>query len=193
MCKPASSACAEDFQNQNRLQVKVTLDRLDYHDKTNTVTPTSIIDSGPLMEVVTSGAKVSQGKLRQLIPIYQERAVDRGLLLEGTRNLVDYFQSQGYFDAAVDFDEQSPTAGVQQITYAVTRNARHRLVGVEITGNRFFDTATVRERLRCAKPASCAIATGATRENCATTIARRHPRFVSLQRIPRRPGGCHHP
>jgi outer membrane protein assembly factor BamA len=60
---------------------------------------------------------------------------------------VDYFQSQGYFDAAVDFDEQSPTPGVQRITYAVTRNARHRLVGVEITGNRFFDTATVRERL----------------------------------------------
>ena len=27
------------------------------------------------------------------------------------------------------------------------RNARHRLVGIEITGNRFFDTATIRERL----------------------------------------------
>ncbi len=137
----------KDFQGQNRLQVKVTLDKLDYHDKTNTVTPTLMIDNGPLVEVDTSGAKVSQGKLRQLIPIYQERAVDRGLLLEGTRNLVDYFQSQGYFDATVDFDEQSPTPGVQRITYAVTRNARHRLVGVEITGNRFFDTATVRERL----------------------------------------------
>ena len=32
------------------------------------------------------------------------------------------------FDAVVDFDEQSPTPGVQRITYAVTRNARHRLV-----------------------------------------------------------------
>ncbi len=137
----------KDFQNQNRLQVKVTLDRLDYHDKTNTVTPTIMIDNGPLVEVQTTGAKVSQGKLRQLIPIFQERAVDRGLLLEGTRNLVDYFQSQGYFNAAVDFDEEAPTPGVQRITYAVTRNARHRLVGVEITGNRFFDTATVRERL----------------------------------------------
>ncbi len=137
----------KDFQNQNRLQVKVTLDRLEYHDKTNTVTPTIMIDNGPLVEVQTSGAKVSQGKLRQLIPVFQEHSVDRGLLLEGTRNLVDYFQSQGYFDAMVDFDEQSPTPGVQRITYAVTRNARHRLVGVEITGNRFFDTSTVRERL----------------------------------------------
>ena len=136
-----------DFQNQNRLQVRVTLDRLEYHDKTNTVTPTLVIDNGPLIEVTTTGAKVSQGRLRQLIPIFQERAVDRGLLLEGNRNLVDYFQSQGYFDAAVDFNEESPTPGVQQIEYAVTRNARHKLVGIEITGNRFFDTDTIRERL----------------------------------------------
>ena len=136
-----------DFQNQDRLEVKVTLDRLDYHDKTNTVTPTLVIDNGPLIKVSTVGAHVSQGRLRQLIPIYQERAVDRGLLLEGSRSLVDYFQSQGYFDAAVDFKEESPSPEVQQIDYDVTRNARHRLVGVEITGNRFFDVGTIRERL----------------------------------------------
>ncbi len=136
-----------DFQNQKRLQVKVTLDKLEYHDKTNTVTPTLIIDNGPLIQVSTIGAKVSQGRLRQLIPIYQERAVDRGLLLEGNRNLVDYFQSQGYFDATVDFSEESPSPGVQQINYAVTRNTRHRLVGVEVTGNHFFNVATIRERL----------------------------------------------
>jgi outer membrane protein insertion porin family len=136
-----------DFQNQNRLQVQVTLDKLEYHDKTNTVTPTLVIVSGPLIQVSTMGAHISQGRLRQLIPIYQERAVDRGLLLEGSRNLVDYFQSQGYFDAAVDFREESPEPGVQQIDYDVTRNSRHRLVGVEITGNRYFDVATIRERL----------------------------------------------
>jgi len=136
-----------DFQNQNRLQVKVTLDKLEYHDKTNTVTPSLVIDSGPLIRVSTIGAKVSQGRLRQLIPIYQERAVDRGLLLEGSRNLVDYFQAQGYFDAEVEFREESPEPGVQQIDYDVTRNARHRLVGIEITGNRFFTLDTIRERL----------------------------------------------
>jgi outer membrane protein insertion porin family len=136
-----------DFQNQDHLQVRVSLDRLEYHDKTNTVTPALVIDDGPLIQVSTIGAKVSQGRLRQLIPIYQERAVDRGLLLEGSRNLVDYFQSQGYFDAAVDFREESPEPGVQRIDYDVTRNTRHRLVGIEVTGNRFFNTDTIRERL----------------------------------------------
>ena len=136
-----------DFQNQDRLEAKVTLDRLDYHEKTNTVTPTLVIDNGPLIQVSTIGAHVSQSRLRQLIPIFQERAVDRGLLLEGNRNLVDYFQSQGYFDATVDFDQESPSPGAQEIDYDITRNARHRLVGIEITGNRFFDTETIRERL----------------------------------------------
>jgi len=136
-----------DFQNQNRLQVRVTLDRLEYHDKTNTVTPTLVIDSGPLIEVRTTGASVSQSRLRLLIPIYQEHAVDRGLLLEGERNLVDYFQSQGYFDAAATYGEESPEPGIQRIIYAIMRNARHKLVGIEITGNRFFDTNILRERL----------------------------------------------
>ena len=136
-----------DFQNDNRLEVRVTLESLDYHDKTNTVTPTLVIDNGPLIEVQISGAKVSRGRLRQLIPVFQERTVDRSLLLEGTRNLVDYFQSQGYFDAMVNFEEISPRPGVQEINYSVLRNDRHKLTGIEIIGNRYFDAGMIRERL----------------------------------------------
>ena len=136
-----------DIQGDDRLQVRVTLDGLDYHDKTNSVTPTITIDSGPIIEVRTVGANVSRGRLRQLIPIFQERTVDRSLLLEGARNLANYFQGQGYFDAAVDFDQTAADPGLDQIEYAITRNARHKLTGIEIVGNRFFDTGTIRERL----------------------------------------------
>ena len=137
----------QSFQRENRVQVRVTLDRLEYHDKTNTVTPTLLIDNGPLIEVRTTGASVSRGRLRQLIPIYAERTVDRSLLAEGARNLVDYFQSQGYFDAAAEFTEGSGGAGVQVIDYAITRNVRHKLVHIELAGNRFFSNETIRERL----------------------------------------------
>ena len=137
----------QSFQREDRLQVRVTLDRLEYHDKTNAVTPTLLIDSGPIIQVRTVGAPVSRGRLRQLIPIYEERTVDRSLLLEGARNLVDYFQSQGYFEAAADFTEESETAGVQVIDYTIARNARHKLVRIELAGNRFFTAETVRERL----------------------------------------------
>lgn len=135
------------FQRENRVQVRVTLDRLEYHDKTNTVTPTLLIDNGPLIEVRTTGASVSRGRLRQLIPIYAERTVDRSLLAEGARNLVDYFQSQGYFDAAAEFTEGSGGAGVQVIDYTITRKVRHKLVHIELAGNRFFTSETIRERL----------------------------------------------
>jgi len=137
----------QSFQREDRLQVRVTLDRLEYHDQTNAVTPTLLIDSGPIIQVRTVGAPVSRGRLRQLIPIYEERTVDRSLLLEGARNLVDYFQSQGYFEAAADFTEESETAGVQVIDYTIARNARHKLVHIELAGNRFFTAETVRERL----------------------------------------------
>src|SRR6185295_12069314 len=136
-----------DFQNDNRLQVRVTLDKLDYRDKTNSVTPTIAIDSGPVIEVRTLGANVSRGRLRQLIPIYQERTVDRSLLQEGSRNLANYFQAQGYFDAAVDFNQITSQPGVQEIDYTILRNARHKLVAIEIQGNKFFDLDTIRERL----------------------------------------------
>ncbi len=43
------------------------------------------------------GAKISAGTLRSLLPIYEERAVDRDLLEEGTRDLVYLFQVAGIF------------------------------------------------------------------------------------------------
>ena len=66
---------------------------------------------GPIVQVKVTGANVSAHQLRQLIPIYQERTIDRGLLLEGRQNLLNYFQSQGYFDASVDFVQSEPQPG----------------------------------------------------------------------------------
>ena len=52
------------FQNSDRLQASVTLDDLDYDASTNSVTPSITIENGPLVEVETTGAKVSKGQLR---------------------------------------------------------------------------------------------------------------------------------
>lgn len=137
----------QDFQKGDHLEARVTLDKLDYHPKTNTETPTIAIDNGPIVQVRTTGAKVSRGKLKQLIPVYEERTVDRTLLVEGQRNLVEYFQSQGYFDAAVDFDDGRSSADVYEIDYSIERNQRYKLANIEITGNKFFHTDALRERL----------------------------------------------
>ena len=136
------------LQRGDHLQASVSLDQLDYHEATNTVTPTLHIESGPTVHIETAGAKVSKGKLRQLIPVYQERTVDRSLLMEGRRNLMDYFQSQGYFDAQVDFQEKTAQqGGARVIDYNVVLGDHHKLVEVLIEGNHYLDTPTLRERL----------------------------------------------
>lgn len=135
------------YQRHDHLLARVTLSGLDYDAATNSVTPRLSIDQGPLVRVETTGAKLSRGKLRQLLPIYQERSVDRSLLEEGRRNLVEYFQSAGYFDADVDFEFQPVQQGEQTIEYTIARQERHKLVGVDISGNRYFDRGTIRERM----------------------------------------------
>ncbi len=137
----------QNFQKNDRLLAAVTLSRLDYHELTNTVTPTLAINNGPLIEVTVTGASLSRGKMRQLLPIYEERTIDRSLLVEGNRNLVDYFQSQGFFDAQSDFQQESGENEIETIAYLVNRGERHKLTGIEIDGNHFFTDATLRERL----------------------------------------------
>lgn len=85
----------QSLQSGDHLQASVSLEKIDYHAATNTVTPSLNIESGRTLRIEVLGAKVSNGKLHQLIPIYEERAVDRGLLVEGRRNLIEYFQSKG--------------------------------------------------------------------------------------------------
>lgn len=138
----------DDFQRGDHLQASVSLDELDYHHATNTVTPSLEIESGPIIQVRTFGAKLSRGRLRQLVPIFQERTVDRSLLVEGRRNLIEYFQSQGYFDPRVDFEQSAPEPGRQLIDYSIRLNQRYRLRNIAIAGNQYFDEPTIRERLQ---------------------------------------------
>jgi outer membrane protein assembly complex protein YaeT len=135
------------YPKHDRLLAKVTLVRLDYHPTTNTVTPVLDIESGPLVAVRLKGANVSGGKLRSLLPIYEERSVDRDLLEEGTRDLAEYFQSKGYFDARVSYTTTTAPNGSEFIDYAVEPGSHHKLIKLGIEGNHYFDTATLRERM----------------------------------------------
>jgi outer membrane protein insertion porin family len=141
------SRVLNNFQKGDHLQASVALESLQYHDEENTVTPTLALESGPILEVRTEGLKISKGKLRQIIPIYEERTVDRSLLVEGRRDLIEYLQSQGYFEAEVNFTESTPEPGRQVIDYSITPNLRHKLVYIGVSGNDFFDAPTIRERL----------------------------------------------
>ncbi len=135
------------YPKHDHLLAQVTLANLDYRADANTVTPHLAIDPGPPVLVRLRGAKLSSGKLRSLLPIYEERAVDKDLLEEGSRDLASYFQTQGFFDAKAAYQMATPPNGEQLIDYHVDLGLRHKLVKLEVHGNRYFDAATIRERM----------------------------------------------
>jgi outer membrane protein insertion porin family len=134
------------YQKSNRVLATVVLTGIEEKDSTQGQ-PHVTVNPGPLVEVKTTGVKVPAGELRDAIPIYEEHAIDPDLLAEGTTNLRGYFQSQGYFDATVSFKQQETRGSTIEIEYLVGRGKLHRVVSVEIAGNKYFNTKVIRERM----------------------------------------------
>lgn len=136
------------YLKKNYLESTVRLTEMDFDGSRNTLTPRLQIDSGPRVAVQTKGAKVGSGTLRELIPIYQERTIDRELLLEGSNNLVEYFQNKGFAEPRVSYQREAATASqLETIVYEIETGRKVKLVEVRIEGVNYFDQETVRERL----------------------------------------------
>jgi outer membrane protein insertion porin family len=138
---------AARYQKDKRLEAKVNLESMTHDSDTNTVKPTLHIDAGPKVEIKTVGVKIPAKKLQEYVPVYEEHTVDRDLLVEGERNLVDYLQSQGFFEAEAVFKQQRVRNDQSEIDYVINPGKRHRLVYIEIRGNHYFTTETIRERM----------------------------------------------
>ncbi len=136
------------YQKNQHLEAQVSLTHRDYHAASNTLDYTFEVDEGSKVVISTEGAKVSNGELKKLVPVYQENAVDDDLLNEGRRNLRNYLQTKGYFDATVEV-ERRPVADEDRvnIVYKIDEGERHELGAIKIVGNKYFDGDTIRERL----------------------------------------------
>lgn len=145
------------YHKRERLEARAVVGRLDYDAEAVRVTPHLDIAPGPKIRIRVLGTKLSGGKMRQLIPVFEEQTVDRDLLVEGTRNLREYFESKGYFEAKVDFTTSNVgadgSAAEESIEYKVDLGDRHKVVAVTMSGNRYFDETTLRERMYV-RPAS---------------------------------------
>ncbi len=128
----------------------------EYNANTNTVPLELEVTEGPRVQIAVTGAKFSVGVLKKLVPVYQEGAVDTDLLEEGKRNIRERLERDSYFDAEVDYQTSTKEVklsggrkGTEElITYRVERGGRHKLLGIEITGNHYFDTELLRSRLQ---------------------------------------------
>ena len=137
------------YQKQNRLLAQVSVSNKSYRESANTVDYNFDIVPGPKVQVIAEGFKIRRGVLKQNVPIFEENAVDEDLLNEGRRNLLNYLQARGYFEAKVGMKQNSDTAGnALQIVYVIDPGARHRLVKLEFTGNKYFLTERLRSRMQ---------------------------------------------
>jgi len=135
------------YQKDHRLTTRVELASLDYDAERRRVRPTVSIKPGPRINVKAVEAKVSQRVMKRYVPVFQERTVDNDLLVEGARNLRDYFQSRGYYDADVTFRTQPVVNDEQSVEYVISLGNRFKLVKLAIAGNKYFREDDLRERM----------------------------------------------
>ena len=135
------------YQKEDRLTASIDLSSLKYDPETIRVKPALEIQAGPKIELRALEARISNSRLKRYVPIYQEGTVDEDLLVEGVRNLRDYFQSKGYPDVDVTFRKLPPEGDRQTIEYIIAQGRRRKLMAVMIRGNRYFGDETIRERM----------------------------------------------
>ena len=130
----------KDLANHDHLASKVRLDHPNYNQDTNHADLVMDVHPGPIVKVRVNGAKLSwlpflrARQMRKLIPIFSEGAIDPDLVEEGRRNLIDFFQSKGYFDVKVVANERNESSRIE-LVYSVERGARHRVETVAFQGN----------------------------------------------------------
>jgi outer membrane protein insertion porin family len=141
------------FQKQQRVLALVSIAEQTYHPESNAVDYTFQIDPGPMVVIFARGFRISRRVLKKEIPVYEENALDDDLLNEGQRNLLDYLQTRGHFDATVGIKRENDP-NTLRVIYEIDPGPAHKLVLVEITGNqKFLDTAALRSRMQI-QPAS---------------------------------------
>jgi outer membrane protein insertion porin family len=137
------------YQKHNRWLAQVGIVSKEYVPNLNTVDYKFAIELGPRVEIRTEGFSIRNAVLKRNVPVYEEHALDDDLLNEGRRNLLSYMESRGYSDASVTLKrETDEKAEVMRVTYQIDPGERHKLVKVQVTGNKYFRDSDLRPLLR---------------------------------------------
>jgi outer membrane protein insertion porin family len=135
------------FQKQRRVLAQVSIADQKYHSESNAVDYTYLIEPGPVVVISTQGFHIRQGLLKKEVPVYEENSIDDDLLNEGKRNILDYLQSRGHFDATVDIQKET-TADTIRVIYRIEPGAVHKVELIEIAGDKYFSRSMIQSRLQ---------------------------------------------
>lgn len=123
---------------------------------TNTVDLEVAIEPGDYTFVDLRGFDLSDERLRELVPVFDEASYDEELIEDGRLNLLEYLQREGYFQAevsapppiVVELDPEGPGEEIAvQIIYEVDPGARYIVAGINLTGNTYFNDTAIRSEI----------------------------------------------
>ncbi len=135
------------LQKRQRILAQVSIAAQQFRPESNAVDYTYLIEDGPFVVVYAQGYRISRAVIKKEVPIYQENAIDDDLLNEGKRNLLDYLQSRGHFDATVEIQKETSGDAVH-IVYQINPGPLHKFELIDIAGNKYFSRQMLRQRLQ---------------------------------------------
>ena len=152
----AQTLMKKALSGQHRLASSVKENPPQYNPQTNQVAVSFTVEVGPVVTIRTEGAKLTVipflagRQKRKLIPVYTEGAVDRELVEEGERNLTDYFQKKGFYDAKVTTDFQNNPDEIS-IVYKIDRGKKHKVDRIIFHGNYAIGEKDISAQVRVKK------------------------------------------
>jgi outer membrane protein insertion porin family len=147
----ALSRLRTQYHKRDRLEAAAALKNQTYDQPKKQVDYDFNADQGPVVKVVVQGTKIAKSRLKLLVPIYQEGAVDNDLLNEGSFNIKDFLFREGYFEAAVTVRVDGENTPSETVVYTVDPGKKHKVQAVTITGNKYFDDELLAERMQVQK------------------------------------------
>jgi outer membrane protein insertion porin family len=138
--KAATAALRRTLAKQKHLANKIEVNPPQYHADTNRVDLSFHVEVGPVVVLKATGAKLSilpfvgTRRMKKLVPIYSEEAIDRELVNEGRQNLLNFFQEKGYFDADVKTVFQRTPEQIS-VTYQINKGTKHKVDDISFVGN----------------------------------------------------------
>jgi len=112
------------------------------------------VTEGPRREAGCAGSQIFRRRFEEAFANYQEGAVDVDLLEEGRKNLRERFGAARLFRCDGGLRQQTQDVkekgkngwqGTEEvITYTANRGERHKLIGIEISGNKYFNAELLR-------------------------------------------------
>ncbi len=147
----ALSGVRSYYQKQDHLEGTISLQKSTYEAARKQLDYGFGANQGPVVKVVINGVKLSKPRIKLLIPVYEEGAVDIDLLNEGAFNIKDYLQQKGYFDVTDTVKLIGEGSNNVTVQYDVVPGGPHRVVQVTVKGNKYFDAETLEGMLRVKK------------------------------------------